>query len=200
MLVQPALSFAGLDGVHRERALQPQPASETRGLPAIRQAWDFGAMKKMLVLAAASMAALAAPVQAKESAAPERMDKAVAALETLADPAVQRDMGNMLSALIGSLMDLRVGELMNATRDIQLPGQEKAVRMERMDPKATLGDLAGKGDPRFAERLKDDAKAMPKVAGTMAQSLAKMLPIVDAMARDMEAQLEASIEEAKRAR
>jgi hypothetical protein len=131
-----------------------------------------------------------------------RTDDAVRTLEKLADPAVQKDMGNVLSALIGSLMQLRVGEIANAVEDVDLPGDARKGKRStrRMDPNTTLADLAGKGDPDFAEKLDDDIRAMPKMAGALAGSLAQMLPMMDAMARDFEAQLDENLRKAKNSR
>jgi hypothetical protein len=147
------------------------------------------------LLGLAASAALVSPMAAvaRDGA---RTEEAVRTLETLNDPKMQRDMGNLLSALVGSLMQLQVGEIANAVEDIEIPGKKNSDRRTRkMDPKTTLADLAGKGDPDFEEKLDDNVRAMPKMAGAMAGTLAQMLPMVDAMARDLEAQIEQSLPE-----
>jgi hypothetical protein len=162
--------------------------------------------KRSVILGLLALATVSAPVasfakerapQAREIQQSSGMDDAVRTLETFAKPEMQRDMGNMLSALVGSLMNLRVGEIANAAREMDLPGDAPKRVMRKMDPNTTLADLAGKGDPDFADNLDDDVRAMPKMVGSMAGSLAKMLPMLDAMARDMEAQLGDDFKRAK---
>jgi hypothetical protein len=154
------------------------------------------------LLGLAASAALLSPMAAsarEEAREAPRMEEAVRTLETLNDPKVQRDMGNVLSALVGSLMQLRVGEIANAVEDMDMPGQDRSkARGRKMDPKTTLADLAGKGDPDFADKLDDNVRAMPKMAGAMAGTLAQMLPMMDAMARDLEAQIEDALPEGMR--
>ncbi len=167
-----------------------------------------------LFLGLVASASLIAPVTAfarnaddtRTQSTAARTDDAVRTLERLSDPRVQRDMGNILSALVGSLMDLRVGEIANAVQDMDIPGAEQGKerngqrRMRKMDPDTTLADLAGKGDPDFADKLDDDIRAMPKMAGAMAGTLAQMLPMIDAMARDFEAQIDQNLQKAKSTR
>ncbi len=165
-----------------------------------------------LFLGLVASASLIAPVTAfardaddtRSERSASRTDDAVRTLERLSDPRMQRDMGNVLSALVGSLMNLRVGEIANAVEDMDMPGAEQGQKRDRrarkMDPNTTLADLAGKGDPDFADNLEDDVRAMPKMAGAMAGTLAQMLPMIDAMARDFEAQIDQNLRKAKSAR
>ena len=135
-----------------------------------------------------------------------RTDDAVRTLERLSDPRMQRDMGNVLSALVTSLMTMRVGNIANAVDDLDMQGadsrdgrrQDRQIR--KMDPRTTIADLAGKGDPDFAENLDENVRAMPRMAGAMAGTIAQMLPMIDAMARDFEAQMDQNLRKAKSAR
>ena len=157
-----------------------------------------------LIVPVASFARDADDTRSEQSVS--RTDDAVRTLERLSDPRMQRDMGNVLSALVTSLMTMRVGNIANAVDDLDMQGadsrdgrrQDRQIR--KMDPRTTIADLAGKGDPDFAENLDENVRAMPRMAGAMAGTIAQMLPMIDAMARDFEAQMDQNLRKAKSAR
>jgi hypothetical protein len=141
-----------------------------------------------LALAALPLLALAAPLPA--IAADSQMRDAVAALN---DPARQDRMADSVTALVGALMQLNVGPLAEAVARVD-PDSDAAY----IPHDATLGEVAGEDDPRYAERLGDDVRASSRMAGHAASALAAYAPVLKDMARDLAAQWERERDAARR--
>lgn len=137
---------------------------------------------------ALSLALIAAPVAAQ--AADPSMDRAVA---TLNDPAAQDRMADTVTALVGALMQLNVGPIIDAAARVDPQSRASAI-----PPDATLGEIVGRGDPRFADNIGDDVRAGTRVAGRMASTLVTLAPVFKDMARDLAAQWEAERRDARR--
>jgi len=132
---------------------------------------------RRLLLIALPAAALAAPLPA--AAAETSLDDTAAALN---DPAMQDRMADSVAALVGALMQMRVGPLAEAVARVD-PDSDAAY----IPPDATLGEIAGR-DPYYGERLGDDVRAGAHMAGDMAAALSAYAPVLKDMARDMAAQ------------
>lgn len=132
-----------------------------------------------LTIAALPLLALAAPLPAAAA------DREVAgAVATLNDPATQERMADTVTALVGALMQMKVGPLADAVARI-----DPESRAADIPPDATIGDVAGR-DPAYAERMGADVRAGTRMAGQAASALAAYAPVLKDMARDLAAQWE----------
>ena len=131
-------------------------------------------------IAALPLLALAAPLPA--AAGEHDTRGAVAALN---DPLLQDRMADTVTALVGALMQLNVGPLAEAVARVD-PESDAAT----IPPDATLGEIAGKDDPHYADRVGDDVRAGSRMAGQAASTLASYAPVLKDMARDLAAQWE----------
>ncbi len=133
-----------------------------------------------LFVAALPLIALAAPLPA--AAADGEMRDTVA---TLNDPVAQDRMADTVAAMVSALMQLKVGPLAEAVARVD-PESDAAY----IPPDATLGEVAGKDDPEYAERMGDDVRATARMAGHAASAMAAYAPLLKDMARDLAAQWE----------
>lgn len=132
-----------------------------------------------LTIAALPLLALAAPLSAAAA------DREVAgAVATLNDPATQERMADTVTALVGALMQMKVGPLADAVARV-----DPESRAADIPPDATIGDVAGR-DPAYAERMGADVRAGTRMAGQAASALAAYAPVLKDMARDLAAQWE----------
>ena len=132
-----------------------------------------------LTIAALPLLALAAPFPAAAA------DREVAgAAATLNDPAMQERMADTVTALVGALMQMKVGPLADAVARI-----DPESRAADIPSDATVGDIAGR-DPAYAERMGADVRAGTRMAGQAASALAAYAPVLKDMARDLAAQWE----------
>jgi len=132
-----------------------------------------------LTIAALPLLALAASLPAAAA------DREVAgAVATLNDPATQERMADTVTALVGALMQMKVGPLADAVARID--PESRAADIPR---DATIGDIAGR-DPAYAERMGADVRAGTRMAGQAASALAAYAPVLKDMARDLAAQWE----------
>lgn len=124
--------------------------------------------------------ALAAPLPAAAADGAAR-----SAVATLNDPVQQDRMADAVTAMVGALMQINIGPLADAIAraDPDSPAAD-------IPPDATLGELAGKDDPHYAERMGGDVRAGTRMAGHAAAALAAYAPVLKDMARDMAAQWE----------
>ena len=130
-----------------------------------------------LTIAFLPLLAFAAPLPA--AAADTR-----GAVATLNDPAMQDRMADTVTALVGALMQMKVGPLADAVARI-----DPESRAADIPPDATIGDVAGR-DPAYAERMGADVRAGTRMAGQAASALAAYAPVLKDMARDLAAQWE----------
>lgn len=142
------------------------------------------------VFAPVALALTAAPAQARDTS-----QELARAAEILDDPATQDRIATSLSGLFDALMQMPVGPLAKAVRDIDPDADVADIPAD-----AVVGDLAARGNPDFAENLDADIRTSTRMAGTMAKSLVTLAPVLEAMARDLESQFEGAIAEGRRAR
>ncbi len=140
-------------------------------------------MRKSLAIAAFALIALTAPASAQSDAAES--------LEAIDDPEAIESMADQLEAVAGVLLQMPVGPLVEAVRQID-PDAAPGIA-----PNATLAELTG-SDPEMAERLGDEARVGGLVAGQAARDLAVALPVLRAMAHDLAAQWRQRIADARR--
>ena len=131
-------------------------------------------------IAALPLFALLTPLPAV--AADPATGRAVAVLN---DPAMQDRMADTVTALVGALMQMKVGPLAEAVARVD-PESDAAY----IPPDATLGEIAGKDDPHYAERVGEDVRAGTRMAGHAASALAAYAPVLKDMAHDLAAQWE----------
>lgn len=125
------------------------------------------------LIAATAAALIAAPAVAQERA-PE-----VELADRLNSPAVQYSVPAAMTALLGALMDTRVGGF------AQFTDPEEDIR-----PNDTLGDLVERDDPEFRQRAYTDARRSTEMMGRMAGSFAAMMPELRASADRMRGELD----------
>lgn len=145
-------------------------------------------MPRWTTLAALPLLALAAPLPVH--AADTRAQSTV---ERLNDPAQQDRMADTVAAMVRALMQLNVGPLAEAVARVD-PESDAAY----IPPDATLGEIAGKDDPYYADRVGDDVRAGSRMAGQAASTLASYAPVLKDMARDLAAQWEKERDAARR--
>jgi hypothetical protein len=100
--------------------------------------------------------------------------------EALANPGTQQAMAGAMAAMTEALLDLKVGPFAKAMEGMDdSAGHRKAAR--RIDPDATLGDLAG---PEARRMPREVSRKLPKMMGAMAGmagAMEAMLPQLEAM-------------------
>ena len=142
---------------------------------------------RTIVLALAAGAALAPlPALAAEDAAE---DSGLArAAEEMRDPVRQEQVAVMAEAVIASLLEMPVGNLLRSAAEIA--GEDP----EEIDPNTTLREAAG---PEADEAPRLAAKALPKVmsaTGALAGAIETMLPEIRRIGEDIARSLPDDIE------
>ncbi len=122
-------------------------------------------------------------------------DDASDALRSLDNPERIEGIANALEGITAAMLAMPVGPIVEAVRQADPEGYDG----EDLPPDATLGDLA-RSDPDMPERLGDEARVTGEVAGAAARDLATALPIFTAMARDLAAQWQQRMADARRRR
>lgn len=135
-----------------------------------------------LPLIAAASLAVAAPLPALAQDAQE--SPLAAAVEAMDDPAMQEQVGLMAAMLVGAMMEMEVGPLMQAAAEMS--GEEASPVDRRARVRDLLGpDLAADAPARVAERVPQMMGAM----ATMAGAFERMLPELRSMAERLPADL-----------
>jgi hypothetical protein len=127
-----------------------------------------------LALALAPTGAQAAPVASDDGAA-----EMAALARNLQDPAMQDRLAGGLSNMLAAIMKMPVGQFAKAAQQI-----DPKARTARIAENATLGDLAGQGDPRFAQKMDVQTRQSVKAMGAMAGGLAAIMPALQAAMAD----------------
>ena len=139
-------------------------------------------MRPILAFGAALSLAVPAPVLAQ--IAPDSDAELGVLVETLRDPVVQVQAGEMLAAMSQVLLNLKVAPLAEAMAEIA--GEP----IDDIDPDQTVRDLAPEAEYLPQDIRREVPQAMDRLAG-MSGALAAMLPAL----RDMAAQMETAIED-----
>jgi hypothetical protein len=132
------------------------------------------------------LAAIALPAQAAD----RDLARAAAQLE---DPRTQDALAETLSALVASMLDIKVGGIANAVAKADPKG-----RIREVDPEMTVRDMAERDNPDFADDLDADVRSGTRMAGALAGAMAAMLPQLEALARDVEERVADAKDRARR--
>ncbi|MFW2351340.1 hypothetical protein [Qipengyuania sp.] len=127
----------------------------------------------------AALAAFAVPVPALAQDAAQAAPAPLAELaDQMRDPAYQREMALMLQAMTEVLLDMPIAPLAQAAADM---AGEKA---DEIDPDTTLRSMAPDAGRVSDEVARNVPRAM-QAAGSMAEGMAAMTPMLREMARRM---------------
>jgi len=143
-------------------------------------------VRKLVVSLAAGAALAPLPALAAEDAA-EDIDLARAG-EEMRDPVRQEQVAVMAEAVIASLLEMPVGNLLRSAAEIA--GEDP----DEIDPNTTLREAAG---PEADEAPRLAAKALPKVmnaTGALAGAIETMLPEIRRIGEDIARSLPDDIE------
>lgn len=143
-------------------------------------------------IATATLFAFSSSAQAEQAPAHD----SAALLAAVENPERVDAMANALGAMTEALMAMPVGPLVNAARQMDPNAARDAD--EALPDDATIADLASRDDPHMAERMGDNARAATHVMAGMAGQMVRMMPMFEAMARDMAAQFEGRMADARR--
>ncbi len=141
-------------------------------------------------LLALPLIALALPTPALAQDGDEELLRTAKQLQ---DPRTQDTLAAALSAMVGAMLDMPVGGIVNAVAKADPTGRTRAV-----DPDMRVADMAAKDDPDFAQKLDADIRDGTRMAGAMAGAMAELLPQLATLARDVEERVEAAREAGRR--
>lgn len=116
-------------------------------------------------------------------------------IDKLDDPRTQEAIADALAEMVRAMMTVKIAPIAKAVAKID-PDSESARAARRMDDDTTLGDIAAKGDPDYADDMEDGIRRTTRMSGTMMRQMAKMMPVLVGMAKDMGAQMEDAVERA----
>jgi hypothetical protein len=131
---------------------------------------------------------LPAPVLAQDSD-----DDLMRTAQQLQDPRTQDTLAAALSAMVGAMLDMRVGGIANAVAKADPSGRSREV-----DPEMTVADMASRDNPDFQDELDGDIRDGTRMVGTMAGALAELLPQLTVLARDVEERVATARDAARR--
>ena len=134
--------------------------------------------------AVAAVGLLTTPALAQSDTAPTSEAQMNEMAEKLADPGMQDGIATMVERMAVTMMKLPVGELAGAIEDAR-PGTVK----DRIPKDATLADLAGDDARGIPEKLGKQSRVAMNMMSGFAKIFAKMMPELEDMARDMEADM-----------
>ena len=142
-------------------------------------------MRKLVVALAAGTALAPLPALAQDVAEDSGLARAA---EEMRDPVRQEQVAVMAEAVIASLLEMPVGNLLRSAAEIA--GEDP----EAIDPNTTLREAAG---PEADEAPRLAARALPKMmsaTGALAGALETMLPEMRRIGEDIARQLPDDIE------
>ena len=133
-------------------------------------------MRKFILPAAAAALVLPVPALAQDAGATAAPLADLG--ERMKDPEAQREMALMLQAMTEVLLDMPIGPLAEAAAD--MAGEEA----KKIDPDVTLRQMIPDAD-RVSDEIARNAPRAMQAAGSMAEGMATMAP----MLRDMAARM-----------
>lgn len=147
-------------------------------------------MLRSLPVAALLSAALVAPASAQDRSVDHR-DSVEAIADDLESPERIEAAGDMIEAMTGALLAMPVGPLAKAMARID-PDSDLA----ELPDDATLADLTA-DDADMPARFGDETRHAAHAMAGMTREMAQMLPVFEAMARDMAAQWQSRLDRAR---
>ena len=115
-------------------------------------------------------------------------------VRSIPHPAEIEAVGETMDRVVGAVLDVPIGPLVDAIEAADPEGR-KHRRQYRRDE--TVGDLAGRDDPYFEERLRDQIRGVAVGMGVMAEQLAVMAPEMRRAIDRAERDIARSIEDAR---
>ena len=113
----------------------------------------------------------------------------------LSDPAVQDKVADMVERVSGAVMNMPIGGFTDAIESAR-PGTVK----RRLRGNATLSDIAGRDSAYLPEELGDQSREMAAMTGGVARAMANIMPQIENLGRDVQEQMQAARQEARRTR
>lgn len=113
----------------------------------------------------------------------------------LSDPMVQDTVAIMVEGMAGAVMNMPIDGITEAIESAR-PGTVR--RQYRRG--ATVADVAGRDARYLPQDLGDQSRAVVGMMGGVARAMANMMPALENLSRDMEDQIRAAKQEARRAR
>jgi hypothetical protein len=147
-------------------------------------------MLRTLALATLASVAALSPAAAQDRSRADN-DAVERMAEEWDDPERIDAVGDAMEAMTRVLLAMPIGPLAEAAARID-PHSDLA----DVPPDATLGELAGE-DEDMPARMGDEARRAGRAMAGMTREMARMLPVFQAMARDMAAQWQDSLERAR---
>ena len=124
------------------------------------------------------LAALALTAATPAYAAPTS-DELVSALPHRYDV---EDAGDKLGKALGAILNVPIGGVVQAIDPAA-----------RVDPRETIGDVAGRDDPRFEGRLQDEVAGLSTKAADMVRGLAAAAPVLQRSLAQLERDLDQAL-------
>lgn len=111
-------------------------------------------------------------------------------IEKLNDPTFQDGMVTMMSGFMAAMMDLPIGQFATAMEKAIPESMDDGETFSRIDPDATLGDLAARDNPDFDTDMEDNMRKGTAMMGIMASELGAMLPQLKAIGERMKRRMD----------
>lgn len=103
---------------------------------------------------------------------------------TIVDPREAADMAHRMDRLVGAVMNLPIGGIMEAVNPEAL---------YEYGPNATVRDMATRGDPDAEARIRGGIHASAAGIGAMSQALAQVMPVLQQTMQQVERDMEAAM-------
>lgn len=131
---------------------------------------------------------LAAPASAQDREPESEM------IEKLNDPAFQDGMVAMISGFMTAMMDLPIGQFAAAVEKAVPEDMKEEDTFSRIDPDATLGDLAARDNANFGHDfnadMEDKMRKGTAMMGIMASEFGAILPQLKAMGERVKSRMD----------
>ena len=110
--------------------------------------------------------------------------------ERLNDPAFQDGMADLFSGFMAAMMDLPIGQFAHSMEKALPENARREGKLSKIDPDATLGELARRDNPNFDRDMEDKVRQGTAMMGAMATEFSALIPefrdMADRMKRRME--------------
>ena len=143
-----------------------------------------------LILAGVAALALASPATAQRVFTPDAEEDVVRAIPPAAEVEA---IGETMDRVLGAVLGMPIGPLVDAIDAADPEGR----RDRRYSRGATVGDVAGRDDPYFEERLRDSIQRNSANMGRAMEQIAIAAPALRRALGEMERNVERSIDESR---
>ncbi len=136
---------------------------------------------RKLILAASALAFAASAANAQSSPSfPEEMDADIAS--SLPHPFEIEEAGDRLGGAVGAILDMPIGGVVRAI--------DPTADVRRDD---SIADVAGRDDPYFENRVRDDMRGLSIGMADMVRQMAVVAPVLRRSLADLERNMERAI-------